>query len=47
MQQTYYIHQKLASRIHHGDRDIINLQSTEDLVQAKAELYISKIYLES
>jgi len=35
--KTHYIQRKLATRIHHRDRDILNLESTEDLVQDKAE----------
>jgi len=36
--KTCYIQRKLETRIHHQDRDIVNLQSTEDLVQDKKGL---------
>jgi len=35
--KTNYILWKLATRIHHRGRYILNLQSTEDLVQDTAE----------
>jgi len=38
IQQTHYIQRKLATRIHYRDRDILDLQSTKELVQDKAEL---------
>jgi len=36
--------QKLATTIQHRDRDILNLQSAEDLVQDKAELKWAVVY---
>ena len=38
IQQHITIQRKLATTIQHRDRDILNLQATEDLVQDKAEL---------
>jgi len=38
IQQHITLNEKLATTIQHRDRDILNLQSTEDLMQDKAEL---------
>ena len=36
--KTYHIQWKLATSIHHLDRDILNLQSIEDVVQDTTHL---------